>query len=97
MILNLTFVCLFHYYHEPRGSCYFCYIIVLVAALIHNNTDLIVPPQEGLNIMHCAAINNQTEIIEYIMNDLQMKELDKEDQVSTSLIFINQLHNSLSE
>ena len=33
--------------------------------------------------MHCAAINNHTEILEYIINDLQMKELDKDDQVST--------------
>lgn len=33
--------------------------------------------------MHCAAINNHTDIIEYIVNDLQMKELDKEDNVST--------------
>lgn len=39
--------------------------------------------QEGLNIMHCAALNNHTDIIEYIINDLQMKELDKEDNVST--------------
>lgn len=31
--------------------------------------------------MHCAAINNHTEIIDYIINDLQMKELDKDDQV----------------
>lgn len=31
--------------------------------------------------MHCAAINNHTEIVEYIVNDLQMKELDKDDQV----------------
>lgn len=38
-------------------------------------------PQEGLNIMHCAAINNHTGIIEYIINDLQMKELDRDDQV----------------
>lgn len=37
--------------------------------------------QDGLNIMHCAAINNHTEIVEYIVDDLQMKELDKEDQV----------------
>lgn len=39
-------------------------------------------PQEGLNIMHCAAINNNTDIVEYIINDLQMKELHKDDQVS---------------
>lgn len=31
--------------------------------------------------MHCAAINNHTDIVEYIINDMQMKELDKDDQV----------------
>uniref|UniRef100_UPI0037E964DE ankyrin repeat and death domain-containing protein 1B n=1 Tax=Semicossyphus pulcher TaxID=241346 RepID=UPI0037E964DE len=36
--------------------------------------------EEGLNIMHCAATHNHTEIVEYIVNDLQMRELDKEDQ-----------------
>ncbi|XP_047238255.1 ankyrin repeat and death domain-containing protein 1A [Girardinichthys multiradiatus] len=36
--------------------------------------------EEGLNIMHCAAIKNHTEIIGYIINDMQMKELDKDDQ-----------------
>lgn len=35
--------------------------------------------EEGLNILHCAAINNHTEIVDYIVNDLQMKELDKDD------------------
>lgn len=37
--------------------------------------------QEGLNILHCAALNNHTEIVGYIVNDLIMKELDKDDQV----------------
>lgn len=45
--------------------------------------------QDGLNIMHCAAINNHTDIIEYIVNDLQMKELDKEDNVSTFFFFLS--------
>ncbi|TNM89465.1 hypothetical protein fugu_003699 [Takifugu bimaculatus] len=36
---------------------------------------------DGLNIMHCAALNNHTDIVEYIINDLQMKELDKEDNI----------------
>lgn len=31
--------------------------------------------------MHCAAINNHNDIVEYIINDLQMKELDKDDKV----------------
>ncbi|XP_076016012.1 uncharacterized protein ankdd1b [Genypterus blacodes] len=35
---------------------------------------------EGLNIMHCAAMNNHSDILEYIVNDLQMKELDKVDK-----------------
>lgn len=41
------------------------------------------PPKDGMNILHCAAINNHTDIVEYIINDLHMKELDKDDKVST--------------
>lgn len=41
--------------------------------------------QEGMNILHCAAINNHTDIVKYIVNDLQMKTLDKEDQVRRRL------------
>ncbi|XP_034397037.1 ankyrin repeat and death domain-containing protein 1B isoform X2 [Cyclopterus lumpus] len=36
--------------------------------------------KEGMNILHCAAINNHTDIFEYIINDLQMKELDNDDK-----------------
>jgi len=32
-------------------------------------------------MMHCAAMNNHTDIVEYIVDDLQMGELDKEEQV----------------
>lgn len=32
-------------------------------------------------MMHCAAMNNHTDIVEYIVDDLQMRELDKEEQV----------------
>lgn len=41
--------------------------------------------QQGLNIMHCAAVNNHTVIIDYIVNDLQMKTLDKDDKVSLTV------------
>lgn len=34
-----------------------------------------------MNMMHCAAVNDHTDIVAYIVDDLQMKELDKEDQV----------------
>lgn len=39
-----------------------------------------------MNILHCAALNNHSEIVDYIVNDLQMKELDREDKVFTYLI-----------
>ncbi|KAI9521573.1 hypothetical protein NQZ68_003727 [Dissostichus eleginoides] len=52
----------------------------ILKLLVQAGAEQKVENEEGLNIMHCAAINNQTEIIEYIMNDLQMKELDKEDK-----------------
>ncbi|XP_032372061.1 ankyrin repeat and death domain-containing protein 1B isoform X1 [Etheostoma spectabile] len=52
----------------------------ILKSLVQAGAEQKVENTEGLNIMHCAAINNHTEIIEYIMNDLQMKELDKDDQ-----------------
>ncbi|KAK5871361.1 hypothetical protein PBY51_004246 [Eleginops maclovinus] len=52
----------------------------ILKLLVQAGAEQKVENKEGLNIMHCAAINNHTEILEYIINDLQMKELDKEDQ-----------------
>ena len=43
----------------------------------------ILTSQLGMNIMHCAAINNHTDIMTFIIYDLMMKELDKEDLVTT--------------
>lgn len=37
-------------------------------------------------MMHCAAMNNHTDVVEYIVNDLQMGELDKEDIVRKCII-----------
>uniref|UniRef100_H3DD98 Ankyrin repeat and death domain containing 1B n=1 Tax=Tetraodon nigroviridis TaxID=99883 RepID=H3DD98_TETNG len=51
----------------------------ILKLLVQAGAEQKVENQEGQNIMHCAAINNHTDIIEYIINDLQMKELDKED------------------
>ncbi|KAM6964846.1 uncharacterized protein ankdd1b [Aplochiton taeniatus] len=48
--------------------------------LVRGGAEQKVENGEGLNIMHCAAINNHTDIVEYIVDDLQMKELDKEDR-----------------
>lgn len=47
--------------------------------------------QEGLNILHCAAINNHTHIVDYIVNDLQIKnDLDKDDEVARADTCTNQ-------
>ncbi|MBN3277926.1 AKD1B protein, partial [Polyodon spathula] len=35
---------------------------------------------DGMNIMHCAALNDNTDIVKYIIDDLQMKQLDKPDK-----------------
>lgn len=52
----------------------------ILKSLVQAGAEQKVENEEGLNILHCAAINNHTEIVEYIVNDLQMKELDKEDR-----------------
>uniref|UniRef100_A0A3Q3AX14 Ankyrin repeat and death domain containing 1B n=1 Tax=Kryptolebias marmoratus TaxID=37003 RepID=A0A3Q3AX14_KRYMA len=52
----------------------------ILKLLVQAGAEQKVENEEGLNIMHCAAINNHTEIIKYIINDLQMKELDRDDQ-----------------
>ncbi|XP_071338846.1 ankyrin repeat and death domain-containing protein 1A isoform X2 [Trachinotus anak] len=52
----------------------------ILKLLVQAGAEHKVENEEGLNIMHCAAINNHTDIVEYIINDLQMKELDKDDQ-----------------
>uniref|UniRef100_A0A3Q2U4U6 Ankyrin repeat and death domain containing 1B n=1 Tax=Fundulus heteroclitus TaxID=8078 RepID=A0A3Q2U4U6_FUNHE len=52
----------------------------MLKLLVQAGAEQKVENEEGLNIMHCAAINNHTEIIDYIVNDMQMKELDKDDQ-----------------
>ncbi|XP_062240628.1 ankyrin repeat and death domain-containing protein 1B [Platichthys flesus] len=51
----------------------------ILKLLVQAGAEQKVENEEGLNIMHCAAINNHTEIVEYIVDDLQMKELDKDD------------------
>ncbi|XP_028271008.1 ankyrin repeat and death domain-containing protein 1B isoform X2 [Parambassis ranga] len=52
----------------------------ILKLLVQVGAEQKVENEEGLNILHCAAVNNHTEIVEYIINDLQMKELDKDDQ-----------------
>ncbi|XP_029367255.1 ankyrin repeat and death domain-containing protein 1A [Echeneis naucrates] len=52
----------------------------ILKLLVQAGAEHKVENEEGLNMMHCAAINNHTDIVEYIINDLQMKELDKDDQ-----------------
>ncbi|XP_056089341.1 ankyrin repeat and death domain-containing protein 1B isoform X4 [Rhinichthys klamathensis goyatoka] len=52
----------------------------ILKLLVQGGADQSVENTEGLNMMHCAAMNNHTDIVEYIVDDLQMGELDKEEQ-----------------
>ncbi|XP_035515165.1 ankyrin repeat and death domain-containing protein 1B [Morone saxatilis] len=52
----------------------------ILKLLVRAGAEQKIENEEGLNIMHCAAINNNTDIVQYIIDDLQMKELDKHDQ-----------------
>ncbi|KAJ8005728.1 hypothetical protein DPEC_G00120920 [Dallia pectoralis] len=51
----------------------------ILKMLVQRGADPSVENALGMNIMHCAAINNHTDIVSYIVNDLIMKQLDKED------------------
>ncbi|XP_026994407.2 ankyrin repeat and death domain-containing protein 1B isoform X2 [Tachysurus fulvidraco] len=51
----------------------------ILKLLVQGGADQRVENLEGMNMMHCAALNNHTDIVAYIVDDLQMKELDKED------------------
>ncbi|XP_053466139.1 ankyrin repeat and death domain-containing protein 1B [Ictalurus furcatus] len=51
----------------------------ILKLLVQGGADQRVVNMEGMNIMHCAAVNDHTDIIAYIVDDLQMRELDKED------------------
>ncbi|RXN03525.1 ankyrin repeat and death domain-containing 1B [Labeo rohita] len=51
-----------------------------VDMLLRRRAKLDLQDKEGLNMMHCAAMNNHTDIVAYIVDDLQIGELDKKDQ-----------------
>ncbi|KAJ3583095.1 hypothetical protein NHX12_034476 [Muraenolepis orangiensis] len=53
--------------------------VAILKMLVRAGADQKILNNEGFNIFHCAAINNHTEILQYILEDLQMKELDKPD------------------
>ncbi|XP_060763139.1 ankyrin repeat and death domain-containing protein 1B isoform X2 [Neoarius graeffei] len=51
----------------------------ILKLLVQGGADQRVLNKEGMNMMHCAAVNDHTDIMAYIVDDLQMKELNKED------------------
>uniref|UniRef100_A0A8K9UHF5 Ankyrin repeat and death domain containing 1B n=1 Tax=Oncorhynchus mykiss TaxID=8022 RepID=A0A8K9UHF5_ONCMY len=53
--------------------------VTILKLLVQGGADPSVQNALGLTIMHCAAINNHTDIVTFIIYDLMMKELDKED------------------
>uniref|UniRef100_A0A671R1U3 Ankyrin repeat and death domain-containing protein 1B-like n=1 Tax=Sinocyclocheilus anshuiensis TaxID=1608454 RepID=A0A671R1U3_9TELE len=60
--------------------------------LVQAGADQSIENTEGLNMMHCAAMNNHTDIVAYIVDDLQMGELDKEDQYGNRLFAMAAAH-----
>uniref|UniRef100_A0A8C6TPE5 Ankyrin repeat and death domain containing 1B n=1 Tax=Neogobius melanostomus TaxID=47308 RepID=A0A8C6TPE5_9GOBI len=52
----------------------------ILKLLVRAGAEQKIENEDGWNILHCAALNNHTEIVEYIVKDLIMKELDKEDR-----------------
>ncbi|XP_038126897.1 ankyrin repeat and death domain-containing protein 1B isoform X3 [Cyprinodon tularosa] len=67
----------------------------MLKLLVQAGAEQKVENEEGLNIMHCAAINNHTDIVEYIINDMQMKDLDKDDQSGNRPFALAAEHGSL--
>ncbi|XP_041757170.2 ankyrin repeat and death domain-containing protein 1A-like [Coregonus clupeaformis] len=53
--------------------------VPILKLLVQGGADPGVQNVVGMNILHCAAINNHTDIVTFIIYDLMMKELDKED------------------
>ncbi|XP_056448350.1 ankyrin repeat and death domain-containing protein 1A isoform X2 [Gadus chalcogrammus] len=53
----------------------------ILKLLVRAGADQKICNNEGLNIIHCAAINNHSVVLQYIIEDLQMKELDKPDRM----------------
>ncbi|KAF5906674.1 ankyrin repeat and death domain-containing protein 1B, partial [Clarias magur] len=51
----------------------------ILQLLVQSGADQRVENMEGMNMMHCAAVNDHTDIVAFIVDDLQMRELDKED------------------
>ncbi|KAI5088324.1 ankyrin repeat and death domain-containing protein 1B isoform X2, partial [Silurus meridionalis] len=52
----------------------------ILKLLVQGGADQRIENNEGMNMMHCAAVNDHIDIVAYIVDDLQMRELDKEDQ-----------------
>ncbi|XP_042580540.1 ankyrin repeat and death domain-containing protein 1B isoform X2 [Cyprinus carpio] len=64
----------------------------ILKLLVQAGADQSIENMEGLNMMHCAAMNNHTDIVAYIVEDLQMGELDKEDQRGNRLFALAAAH-----
>ncbi|TRY64545.1 hypothetical protein DNTS_022663 [Danionella cerebrum] len=66
-----------------------------VDVLLRRRAKLDLQDKEGLNMMHCAAMNNHTDIVAYIFDDLQMGELDKEDHFGNRPFALAAAHGSV--
>ncbi|XP_063050510.1 ankyrin repeat and death domain-containing protein 1B [Engraulis encrasicolus] len=67
----------------------------ILKLLVQAGADQEIETKEGLNVMHCAAINNHTDIMAYIIDDLQMKELDKRNKQGNRPFAVAAEHGSV--
>ncbi|XP_055056119.2 uncharacterized protein ankdd1b isoform X1 [Misgurnus anguillicaudatus] len=68
----------------------------ILMLLVQGGADQSIENTDGMNMVHCAAMNNHTDIVEYIVNDLQMGILDKEDKYGNRPFALAAAHGCVS-
>lgn len=69
--------------------------LAILKLLVQGGADQRIENMEGMNMMHCAAVNDHVDIVTYIVDDLQMKELDKEDNLGNRPFAVAAEHGSV--
>uniref|UniRef100_A0A8C8RTY9 Ankyrin repeat and death domain containing 1B n=1 Tax=Pelusios castaneus TaxID=367368 RepID=A0A8C8RTY9_9SAUR len=52
----------------------------IMRMLVKAGADQKAKNQEGMNVLHFAALNNNVEIVNYLLQELQLKDLNKPDE-----------------
>ncbi|XP_065261957.1 ankyrin repeat and death domain-containing protein 1B [Emys orbicularis] len=52
----------------------------IMRMLVKAGADQKATDQEGMNVLHFAALNNNVDIVDYLLQELQLKDLNKPDE-----------------